>query len=204
MTINFVVMTKDEPQAFRLMKEINRQYDPETDTLTVWDDYSSPEWLSECYSVAEGRWNVVQHRLNEDFSDHRNAALRSLPDEEWVLFLDADEMIQSGFISGIKSRIDQNPESDFLIFPRFNTWWNEHGNDQTPVVPPDDPPFDGDRQGRGILNGRGIYWKNRVHEVVTGQKSSLNFYGNPFTILHHRENTVRRYTYFYQKFGIKV
>lgn len=200
---NFVTMTKDEPTAFRLISEIERQM-AEQDRILIIDDFSSAEYCARLGSLSEAdpkRIRIIQHALDENFSAHRNSCKPWVPEGEWVLMLDSDEMIMPGFVDAVRREIEAVPNADAVAFERFNSYIDDT-KDETPPLPDYKRVFPEDYQTRAWVNRPAIGYVNRVHEQLVGFHRRIFLKGPPFTILHHRWKGPRRYDYYYAKFNL--
>ena len=107
-------------------------------------------------------------------------------DGDFILQLDADEMISEVLVKTLPSIIESNTEVDLFVFPRINTvegitnehvikWgWNrdEKGRINFP-----------DWQGR--LYRKGLKWDGKVHEKIIGAKTySLMPEDDEYCLLH--------------------
>lgn len=107
---------------------------------------------------------IYVHKLNEDFSEQRNFGLAKAK-EEWVLFLDSDELVSSQLAEEIRSIIDSPSSLTGYFVRRTDSMWGkqllygEAGN--TMLV-------------RLAKKNAGI-WTGKVHEVwkIKGQVGKL-------------------------------
>ena len=117
--------------------------------------------------------------------------LTSLCSGDWIVQLDADEMIGDQFIPWVKGSIEANPEVHAFYVPRINTVegltnehiqkWKWNVNEKGWVNFPD-------LQQRIYVNSGVVKWKNKVHEVLEGN----DFFGifpnhEEICILHHKD-----------------
>lgn len=196
--MNVVILTKDEWQAFELVIEVHRQMEA-GDTLLVWDDCSSPQWLAQMKDIAE----VKIDPANKNLSDHRNRVKAHIPPGEWIVMIDADERIQPGFLAALNAKIKLT-DCDAMWLERHNTYWDSRGQ----IVPPSTidyaKPFDPDYQPRLFRNLPEIHFENPIHHVLNGHKKAEFLKGPPFTIIHHRQNCPRQYENFVPDYGAYV
>lgn len=185
--MNIVVMTKDEPCAFDLVRELEAQMNGRH-RLLVWDDFSSPEWLRSMSVLAEVRQNALQSH----FANHRNRVKCQFRDGEWILMLDADEWIQPGFIAAMELETSGVDGRDVMFFERRNTFHEDTGSSDHPSVDYR-RPFKPDFQGRAFLNLPHIRYEGHVHEGLKGFDWPVYLKGPPFTIIHHKRNVQPRY-----------
>jgi len=82
--------------------------------------------------LARSAGAFVHQRAWKGYSDQKNFALDELPiRSDWVLFIDADEVVSSELRQEIRSAIDRNVHSGYMISRRFiflgrelkHAWW---------------------------------------------------------------------------------
>lgn len=189
MKVNVVILTKEEPQAFRLIGRVCELIDP-GDAVIVWDDYSNPEWLAilDFYRQVY-RFSFYQHSLNSDFSAHRNAVKDKVPHGEWIVMLDADEWILPGFFVRLKREIASRPGVDGLFVSRFSTWYPTDTlfeitePDWPKLVSSDSYP---DWQPRVFRNLPHMRFVRPVNEWFENFANAPRIQGKDITILHHK------------------
>jgi hypothetical protein len=184
--MHIVVMTNGEWMAFRLVCELLRQIDKDQDDLTVWDDESPDEYRRQMGKLAR----VLVHPLNKNFAEHVNALKEVFPKGEWILYLDADEMILPGFLAATRGHMQVNKKADAIYFERRNTTWAETGSPNPP-----EPLYvkDPDFQPRAFINNESIHYERFVHQLLKGDRNPLYLRGRPITILHHKNDDRPKY-----------
>lgn len=105
----------------------------------------------------------IPHRIEQTafstFDAVRNIAIENVPGEfDWILMLDADEVIVEADLDKIGGLLEQE-EFDAWVLPRFN-WIDRPFGTRTDAYP--------DFQGRLFRNNRRIRYRGRVHETLTG------------------------------------
>lgn len=180
-------MTKGEWQAFGLVLEVLRQKRP-SDVCFVWDDYSLPSWVDQMREIIE----VKQDALDGNFGEHRNRSKKFVPEGEWIVMLDADEMILPGFIESLHVATEVHGGVDSIFLDRRNTFWDETGS---PAFQPSpyNQLFKPDFQGRVFRNIESIRYQGHVHEGLVGYDWPVYLRGEPFTIIHHKRRVPPRY-----------
>jgi glycosyltransferase involved in cell wall biosynthesis len=134
------------------------------------------------------------HPLNKDFASYKNELAKHCSGD-FILQLDADEIVSIDFLRLIPEIIEANPEVDLYYIPRINTveglteedvlkWgWKVKGNR---INYPD-------YQSRLYRNSSNIKWKNPVHEVITGHKQfSLLPETDELSLIHHKTISKQR------------
>lgn len=126
------------------------------------------------------------HPLNNDFATFKNN-LKSICVNEWIFFIDADEHLSDDLLNNVHEILDANKGIvDVISVPRINTvegltrdhidkwrWFvDENGYVNYP-----------DYQTRICANKDSIVWVNKVHERLTGWKTTANLpYG--YDLIH--------------------
>ena len=87
-----------------------------TDEIIVVDGYSEDKTAS---IARESGARVVEHRFEGDFSKERNIVMENASGD-WVLHLDADEVVTPGFKKRVDEIIDNSDEVDIYKFKRKN------------------------------------------------------------------------------------
>ena len=175
-------------------EELERLLDQLDENITDYDevvlqlDSSATEevrGVSKKYSYVK----VTEFPLNKDFSSFKNN-LKTNCTGDWIFQIDADESLDPWLIQNLPGILDQNHETEVFIVPRINTVdglteehvtkWGWRVNEMGWVNFPD-------WQTRILKNVPNIFWKNKVHEVLTGQ-TRYSFFpqDQEFCILHHK------------------
>ena len=107
---------------------------------------------------------TIHHALNGDFASHRNFALTQIS-SEWVLFVDADEIVSTQLAQKISFAI-QKPEVNGYLIHRVDYMWGhrlKYGDLSSVYLL------------RLARTNSGI-WVGRVHETwqITGQVESID------------------------------
>jgi glycosyltransferase involved in cell wall biosynthesis len=113
---------------------------------------------------------VMSYPLNNDFATFKNTVIR-MCDNDYIVFMDADEYLSDEFVSHIHQVLDMNPIVEFFQVPRWNTVegltdkhiqkWGWRVDELDRVNWPD-------YQGRVIKNHIGLQWSGKVHEQIIG------------------------------------
>jgi len=134
------------------------------------------------------RW--YPYEFDGHFANMKNY-LTSLCEGDWIVQLDADEMIGELFIPWVKGSIEANSNVDAFFVPRINTVegltqehiqkWGWNVNDKGWINYPD-------LKQRIYTNSGKVKWKNKVHEVLEGQEHFGIFPNREdICILHHKD-----------------
>lgn len=130
----------------------------------------------------------MDSKFNNNFSDWKNL-LNSKCDGDYILQLDADEMIPKILIKNLRLIIETNPNVDLFLLPRINivdgitdddiSKWNWYVNSKGWINWPD-------QQGR--LYKKGMIWGGRVHERISNFKTVSGFpLEENFAIIHNKD-----------------
>lgn len=136
---------------------------------------------------------VVESSLNGDFATFKNNLIEHA-DGDYLFQLDADEIPNPFLIENIKPILKVNSNVDCFYIPRVNkvdgltpqhvAKWGWRVDEQQRVNFPDP-------QMRLFRLGKGIKWKNRVHEVLTAYQtvSTLPYDTEDFCLYHIKSIT---------------
>mgnify|MGYP001607125279 FL=1 len=121
MKITIVVLTKNEEKNIeRCLKSIDF-----CDEIIVVDDYSTDKTLEIIRNVGNKNiCSVHKRKLNNDFAQQRNFGL-SKANNDWVLFVDADEVVTEELKSEIRSRQGRDENNAYYIKRRDYFWGKE-------------------------------------------------------------------------------
>lgn len=118
-------------------------------------------------------YGIMDTELNGDFATFKNNLI-SMASGDYLFQIDADEIPSQFLIENIKPILKINPGVDCLYIPRVNkvnglapqhiAKWGWRVDELERVNFPDP-------QMRLFKLGKGIKWKNKVHEVLDGYKS---------------------------------
>lgn len=141
-----------------------------------------------------GEFNWFSYSFDGHFANMKNH-LNSLCEGDWIVQLDADEMITETFMFYVKESINLNPEMHLFLIPRINTveglteehikkWgWRVDKNGWVNY-----PDF----QQRVYINNGTVRWKNKVHEQITGHSFFGAFPNLPEICIHHHKDIERQ------------
>lgn len=128
------------------------------------------------------------------FDDWKNK-LTSYCTGDYIFQIDADELPTKMLIDNIPNILENNPYNDVYLVPRVNTVegltqehinkWKWNVNENGWVNWPD-------YQWRIWKNNSGIFWRNRVHEVLGGFKTYAPLPPNENLALQHPKDIKRQ------------
>ena len=128
------------------------------------------------------------HPLNKDFASYKNELFKHCSGD-FILQLDADELVSIDFLRLIPEIIEANPEVDLYYIPRINTvsgitpehiqkWGWRYENERVNWP---------DYQTRLYRNTPEIKWRNAVHEVIGGHKQFTVLPAvDELALIHHK------------------
>ena len=194
MKLTAVVLTKNEEKNIeRCLKSLDF-----CDEIIIVDDYSEDKTLEKIQKLEvksqnlKSKVKIFKRQLEKDFAQQRNFGLTKASNE-WVLFVDADEVISEELkneIIGMDSRLRGNDTNAFFIKRRDYFWNQELKFGEVKKVR---------EQGivRLVKKNSGT-WMGTVHEVFHTAKNigQLNSYLNhyPHQTLKEFINDVNRYS----------
>ncbi len=182
--ISLCMITRDEvdylPQCLESAKAL-------VDEIVIVDTGSTDGTLG--IAAAYGA-KVFEHPWEEDYSKHRNLSI-AYASGDWILILDADEVISPRDTGRIRSAIDSS-EADGLMFTLRN--YENDCNLANLTMNPDDyeegrgyPGFIKQDLIRAFRNRPDTYFTGKVHETVTRcfQQSKKIVYTTGIPIHHY-------------------
>ena len=141
-----------------------------------------------------GAFNWHSGTFKGHFSDWKNK-LTSLCNGDYIFNIDADEMPTEDLINSLPYILEINPEVDIFLVPRINTvegltqehvnQWRWNVNEKGWVNFPD-------YQWRVYRNVSNIKWKNKVHEVLEGFKTSTLLPAEEEYCLYHPKTITKQ------------
>jgi hypothetical protein len=141
-----------------------------------------------------GAFNWHSGTFEGHFSDWKNK-LTSLCNGDYIFNIDADEMPTEDLINNLPYILEINPEVDIFLVPRINTvkgltqehisQWRWNVNEKGWVNFPD-------YQWRVYRNVSNIKWKNKVHEVLEGFKTSTLLPAEEEYCLYHPKTIIKQ------------
>ncbi len=143
--VSLCMIARDEE---RFLDDCLRRAGPAVDEIIVVDTGSVDRTIEIARSHGA---KVIEQPWNDDFATPRNTGLQAATGD-WVLILDADEMLEDGAVKEVR-RIVEDPNVCGYHIHFTNVY--------------DDTKTLGVTMVRLIRNLPGIEWKNRIHEQIT-------------------------------------
>jgi hypothetical protein len=141
-----------------------------------------------------GAFNWHSGTFEGHFANWKNK-LTSLCNGDYIFNIDADEMPTEELINNLPYILEINPEVDIFLVPRINTvegltqehvnQWRWNVNEKGWVNFPD-------YQWRVYRNVSNIKWKNKVHEVLEGFKTSTLLPAEEMYCLYHPKTITKQ------------
>lgn len=186
-----IIPTHNEESVYRILPLFNKDRMPE-DKIIILDDYSNEEYFTRLSEYAkQNNIEIHQHALNKDFGAHWNYIYQFIPDNEWVVWFAADEIVDDNFLELTRSMLVNNAQIEQFWMPRVNTFYDETIEEfSMPNIDWANPvgQMYPDYQGRIHRNLPHIKWFGKVHEMLVGARSTLILSGKEYTIIHHRSH----------------
>lgn len=204
-SIDYLILTKNA-NIGNLITTLKKYKSPE-DKIIILDDFSDDSYLSQYKQYGK----VIQHKLDYDYSAHRNYALDYCKGN-YIFAIDDDEIPSEDLLKNIKLTIEQNGYPDMLVLPRKNIFkgclpihalqygWQLKGE----VVNWEN----GDYQTRLFKNKVGLRWQGKLHERLNASKEH-KVVGMPKVedccIFHYKtiSEQLADNTYYQHKYSIK-
>ncbi len=205
MKISYAITVKDELEEIQCLIPFLLEHKKEQDEIVIlWDSKGDQNVWDYIYSNKSGNFLISFGEFEQDFSEWKNK-LNSLCSGDFIFNIDADEIPHPDLIKILPALLEHNPTVEVYLVPRINTvegltqehiqkWgWNvkEYFGTQTINFP--------DYQFRIYKNLPHIFWKNKVHEILTGYKN-YSFFPEmeEYCLAHHKtiERQERQNTFY--------
>jgi hypothetical protein len=186
--ISFAILVADEESEFRtLITNLVRIKSDEDEIVVLIDSDKATAGIMQTIDTNISHIKYYKRSLNNDFASQKNY-LFSKCTKDYIVNLDADEIIYEDFINNVKEILKLNPSVEAFWVPRWNEvkgitdeWiskWRWTIDEKFRVNWPD-------LQMRIIKNKPEIQWINPVHEQLSGYKSYASLpHDVPYCIYH--------------------
>jgi hypothetical protein len=172
--ITYAVTVCDElEELVRLVNFLQRKMDEGDDILVQYDSDRATEGVIDYLGVISGihqNITVISYPLAGNFAEFKNN-LKRYANGEFIVQLDADELLDEYLIDNLHRFLDMNKDVDLYFVPRVNTVeglteehirkWGWKVNEQGHVNWPD-------YQTRIYRKTSEIEWEGKVHERIKG------------------------------------
>ena len=176
--VNFLVLTKRK----------------EDEIVILFDEKNGTDEVFDCIEKMVYDCEVFCEKFEGHFADWKNE-LTSHCTGKYIFQIDADELPTEDLIVNLPSILELNQEIDVFLVPRVNTVegltpqhiqkWGWNVNEKGWVNFPD-------YQWRIYRNDPSIKWKNKVHEVLEGFKTSTLLPAEEIYCLYHPKTIDRQ------------
>ena len=146
------------------------------------------------FGSIDSHFRYYSDEFDGRFDDWKNKLTKHCTGD-YIFQIDADELPHSSLIKNLPTILDSNPDNEVYLVPRVNTVegltqehitkWRWNVNDKGWVNWPD-------YQWRVWKNKSGIFWRNRVHEVLGGFKTYANLPMEEEFALYHPKDIKRQ------------
>ena len=189
MTISYAILTHNEGEYIETLLSFLTKYKRNEDEIVIVDDFSDDELTKSILAKYKDQI-TLQYRVFDGDATQKNY-LNSLCTKDYILQLDADELVSLDFLNMLPNLLELNDSVDLFIMPRINTvegltpeWANRWGwrvNEKGWVNFPD-------WQMRLYRNCDWVKWKGLLHSKIVVYKTYNNLPENElFCILHPKQ-----------------
>mgnify|MGYP000163939432 CR=1 FL=1 len=193
MTISYAILTHNEGEYIETLLTFLTKYKRNEDEIVIVDDFSDDELTKSVLDKYKDQI-TLQYRIFDGDATQKNY-LNSLCTKDYILQLDADELIDLQLLNMLPNLLELNDTVDLFIMPRINTVegltqeyinrWRWNVNEKGWVNFPD-------VQTRIYKNSDKIYWVNKVHERIVGFESYTNFPTDEIYCIKHPKTIERQ------------
>lgn len=179
LSITGIILAKNEEEHIaKCIKSINF-----CDEIMVIDDYSTDKTVEVINELDNKKVKIISHALSDDFSQSRNFGLDQAQNE-WILFVDADERISEALafeISNVLSNWINGTENEYggFYIKRFDSIWGKklkYGESGIKLL--------------RLAKKNSSKWEGKVHEEwkIKGKIGTLNN-----SIIHYPHRTTAEF-----------
>jgi glycosyltransferase involved in cell wall biosynthesis len=189
--ISYAILTHDEGTYVYDLLDFLSKNKREIDEIVVVDDYSTDQLTVDTLNRFKDQGVIkLEHRIFDGDATQKNY-LNSLCSGDFIVQLDADEIIEKEFMDLLPDLLESNPDADLYLVPRINTVaglteedvkrWGWIVDDKGRVNFPD-------YQMRIYKNVPGLKWEGLLHSRMSGAKGVATLPTDDlFCILHHKK-----------------
>ena len=189
MKLSYAILTHNEGDYIEKLLSFLVKHKRQEDEIVVVDDYSDDELTKSI--LDKYKQNITLEYRTFDGDHTQKNYLNSLCTGDYILQLDADELISKKFLDMLPELCKLNQETDLFILPRINTVegltseyaqkWRWNVNDKGWINFPD-------WQMRLYRNHESIKWDGLLHSTITGHKNYVYLPQDElFCILHPKQ-----------------
>ena len=189
MTISYAILTHNEGEYIETLLSFLTENKRPEDEIVIVDDFSDDELTKSILAKYKDQI-TLQYRVFDGDATQKNY-LNSLCTKDYILQLDADELVSKEFIDLLPDLLSTNNGVDLFVMPRINTVegltqeyinkWGWRVNEKGWVNFPD-------WQMRLYRNCDWVKWEGLLHSKIVGHKTYVYFPENElFCILHPKQ-----------------
>ena len=197
MIISYAITVCNELEEVKRLVNFLHSNKREQDEIVVLVDSPkmSQELQDQLYRFSSANWiKLIEGKFEGHFADWKNKFFK-VCSGDYIFQIDADEVPTEELINQLPYILEINQEVDVFLVPRINTvegltqqhirQWRWNVNEKGWVNFPD-------YQWRIYRNSPTIKWRNKVHEVIEGHKSSTLLPAEEAYCLHHPKTIDRQ------------
>jgi glycosyltransferase involved in cell wall biosynthesis len=189
MKISYAILTHNEGEYIAELLTLLTTYKRDVDEIVIVDDHSNDEKTK---FILNDFKDLIKLEYRTFDGDHtQKNYLNSLCTGDYILQLDADELVKPEFIEILPQLLEDNNEIDLFIMPRINTVegltpeyiakWRWNVNEKGWVNFPD-------HQMRLYRNCNWVEWDGLLHSKIKGHKTFVFLPSDElFCILHPKQ-----------------
>jgi glycosyltransferase involved in cell wall biosynthesis len=189
MKISYAILTHNEGEYIAKLLTLLTTYKRDVDEIVIVDDHSNDEKTK---FILNDFKDLIKLEYRTFDGDHtQKNYLNSLCTGDYILQLDADELVKPEFIEMLPQLLEDNNEIDLFIMPRINTVegltpeyiakWKWNVNEKGWVNFPD-------HQMRLYRNCNWVEWDGLLHSKIKGHKTFVFLPSDElFCILHPKQ-----------------
>jgi glycosyltransferase involved in cell wall biosynthesis len=189
MKISYAILTHNEGEYIAELLTLLTTYKRDVDEIIIVDDHSDDEKTK---FILNDFKDLIKLEYRTFDGDHtQKNYLNSICTGDYILQLDADELVKPEFIEMLPQLLEDNNEIDLFIMPRINTVegltpeyiakWRWNVNEKGWVNFPD-------HQMRLYRNCDWVEWDGLLHSKVKGHKTYVFLPSEElFCILHPKQ-----------------
>ena len=197
MKISYAITVCNELEEVKRLVTFLHHNKREQDEIVVLADSPkmSQELQDQLYRYSSANWiKLIESKFEGHFADWKNKFFK-VCSGDYIFQIDADELPTEDLITNLPYILEINQDVDVFLVPRINTveglthdhirQWRWVVNEKGWVNFPD-------YQWRIYRNDSTITWKNRVHEVLEGFKTSTLLPAEEMYCLYHLKTIERQ------------
>jgi glycosyltransferase involved in cell wall biosynthesis len=189
MKISYAILTHNEGEYIDKLLTLLTTYKRSIDEIVIVDDYSDGELTKSILDTYKDQ--IKLHYRTFDGDHTQKNYLNSQCTGDYILQLDADELVSPEFLEMLPELLEDNNETDLFIMPRINTVegltpeyiakWKWNVNEKGWVNFPD-------WQMRLYRNCDWLKWDGLLHSKIEGHKTYVFLPAEElFCILHPKQ-----------------